>query len=173
MITTFPGKWTPSSIWMVALGLLSATALGISAPSKAATATSSLSVTATVVATCVVSTTPLAFGNYVGSQSDSTATLSITCTNTTPYNVGLGVGLGTSATVTTRKMTGPSAAVLAYALFSDSGRAVNWGSTVATDTVGGTGNGSVQTMTIYGRIAAGLYVAPGAYTDTVTATVTF
>jgi len=160
---------------LAGIGLLGA--LALSAPASptaaAATATATMSVTATVVATCVLSATPLAFGNYTGVQTDSTATLSITCTNTTPYNVGLGVGLSTGATVTTRKMTGPASATLAYALFSDTARTVNWGMTVPTDTVAGTGTGSVQSLTVYGRVAAGLYVAPGAYTDTVTATVTY
>jgi spore coat protein U-like protein len=166
----------PGSRWIRigGLGLLGALVLSLHvASAAAATSNSSFSVTATVVATCVVSATALAFGNYTGVQSDSTATLSMTCTNTTPYNIGLGVGLAPGATVTTRKMTGPLAAVLPYALFSDTDRALNWGNTVATDTVAGTGSGSVQTLTIYGRIASGLYVAPGAYTDTVTATVTY
>jgi len=143
------------------------------ASAPAATTTASIAVSATVVATCVVSASPLAFGNYTGVQSDSTATITLTCTNTTPYNVGLGVGLATGATVMTRAMTGPSAALLPYAMFSDAARTVNWGQTIATDTVPGTGTGSVQTLTAYGRIAAGHYAAPGAYNDTVTATVTY
>jgi len=148
--------------------------LGASAASAlAATTTASIAVSATVVATCVVSASPLAFGNYTGAQSDSTATITLTCTNTTPYNVGLGVGLAPSATVTTRAMTGPSAALLPYAMFSDAARTVNWGQTIATDTVPGTGSGSVQTLTIYGRISTGHYTAPGVYNDTVTATVTY
>jgi spore coat protein U-like protein len=49
----------------------------------------------------------------------------------------------------------------------------NWGNTVGTDTVAGTGNGAAQALTVYGQIAAGLYVTPGSYTDTITATVTY
>lgn len=163
------------SRWIKPIGvaILSGLLFLPAASAMAATATTSIAVSATVVATCVISATPLAFGNYEGLQSDSTATLSITCTNTTPYNVGLGVGLAPGATVTSRAMTGPAGATLPYSMFSDSARTTNWGMTVATDTVAGTGTGSVQTLTIYGRIAAGLYASPGAYTDTVTATVTY
>jgi spore coat protein U-like protein len=70
-------------------------------------------------------------------------------------------------------MTGPGAAVLGYSLFSDAARTVNWGQTIGTDTVTGTGNGSAQAITVYGQATAGQFVAPGAYTDTITATVTY
>jgi spore coat protein U-like protein len=115
----------------------------------------------------------MAFGTYTGALAASTSTVSVTCTNTTPYNVGLSAGTATGATVTTRKMSGPNAALLAYALTSDSAHSVNWGQTVGTDTVAGSGNGSAQALTVYGQVAAGQYVAPGAYADTITATVSY
>ncbi|WP_430385449.1 Csu type fimbrial protein [Blastomonas fulva] len=159
---------------MKALALAGAGLAGLPASTAyAATATTSVSVTATVQATCLISAGSLAFGVYTGLQLDSTATLTVTCTNTTPYNVGLNAGTAVAATVTTRKMTGPTAEVLSYALFQDTGRTVNWGSTVSTDTAVGTGSGAAQPLTVYGRIAASQFVAPGAYTDTVTATITF
>jgi spore coat protein U-like protein len=70
-------------------------------------------------------------------------------------------------------MTGPASALLGYALFSDASRTVNWGQTIGTDTVTGTGNGAAQAITVYGQATAGQFVAPGAYTDTITATVTY
>ena len=70
-------------------------------------------------------------------------------------------------------MTGPATAVLTYGLYQDAAYVTNWGITVATDTKTGTGNGALQGVIVYGRIPAGQYVAPGAYTDTITATVTF
>jgi len=138
----------------------------------AATATTTFQVTATVLSTCLVSATPLAFGNYSGAQTDATSTVSVTCTNTTPYNVGLDAGLSTGATVTTRAMQNGSN-TLGYALYSDSARTVNWGNTPGTDTVAGTGTGLAQTLTVYGRIPAGSLPAPGAYADTITVTVTY
>lgn len=159
---------------------LSAAVLGslalVGAPTSAvaATATTTFAVTATVQATCIVSATPMAFGTYTGALlASTTSTVSVTCTNTTPYNVGLNAGLATGATVTARKMTGPAGALLAYSLFSDSARSINWGQTIGTDTVTGTGNGSAQALTVYGQVAAAQYLAPGAYTDTITATVTY
>lgn len=145
----------------------------VARPADAATATTTFAVTATVQATCLVSASGLAFGVYTGALTSSTSTVSVTCTQSTAYNVGLSAGLATGATVTTRKMTGPSSNVLSYSLFSNSGQTVNWGQTVGTDTVTGTGTGSVQALTVYGQIPAGQYVAPGSYSDTITATITY
>ena len=155
------------------LGLMAGLAcLGLgSAPGEAVTSTTAFNVSATVQATCLISATDLAFGTYTGSAIDATSTISVTCTNTTAYNVGLDAGTGSGALVSSRKMTGPSAATLNYALFSNSARSSNWGNTVGTDTVSGTGNGNAQTLTVYGRVAASQYVQPGAYSDTITATV--
>jgi len=158
----------------VPIAVLAFLVLGIaSKPAAASTATANIAVSATVNANCIISANPLAFGTYTGAQNQATTTLSVTCTNTTPYNVGFSAGLGTGATVTTRKMTGPSSAVLSYGLYSDSGRSVNWGSTVGTDTVTGTGNGSAQAITVYGALPASQYVNPGAYSDTITASIIF
>jgi spore coat protein U-like protein len=158
----------------VSATILGCLALGIASTSAAAaTTTSSFAVTATVQATCLVSATPMAFGTYTGTQATSSSTVSVTCTNTTPYNVGLNAGGATGATVSSRSMSGPGSALLVYSLFSDSARTANWGQTIGTDTVTGTGNGSAQALTVYGQVAAGQYVAPGAYADTITATVTY
>lgn len=159
---------------LIGLGLAGTLALvGPSVPSMAATATTTFQVSATVQATCLISATALAFGTYTGTQTNATSTISVTCTNTTPYNVGLDPGQATGATVTTRKMSGPGGALLPYALYRDSAHTNNWGNTVGTDTQSGTGNGSAQTLTVYGQIAAGQYVTPGSYTDTITATVSY
>jgi spore coat protein U-like protein len=151
-------------------------ALGVgSMPSVAvtATATNTFAVTATVVATCQVSATALGFGNYTGVVHPASSTVSVTCTDTTPYNVGLSAGLATGATVTARSMTGPASALLGYGLFQDAGHTLNWGQTAGTDTVAGIGNGAAQPITVYGQIPASEFVAPGAYADTITATVTY
>jgi spore coat protein U-like protein len=142
-------------------------------PALATTVTTTFAVTATVQSTCLVSATTMAFGTYTGAVATSTSTVSVTCSNTTPYNVGLSAGLATGATVTTRKMTGPASAVLSYGLFQNAGFTTNWGETIGTDTVTGTGNGAAQAITVFGQVAAGQFVAPGSYADTVTATVTY
>jgi spore coat protein U-like protein len=136
------------------------------------TASTTITVTATVAKDCGVSATALAFGNYTGTVNNSTSTITVTCTNTTTYTVGLSAGLASGATVTTRKMQ-YGTFLLPYAMYSNSGRTTNWGNTAATNWVSGTGSGAAQALTVYGRIAANLFVNPGTYTDTITATVTY
>jgi spore coat protein U-like protein len=161
-------------IGAVGAGLLGALALGLpQSPAMAATATTTFQVTATVAATCLISATTLAFGSYTGALVNASSSISVTCTNTTPYNVGLDAGTAAGATVTTRKMTGPASALLNYALYRDAAHAQNWGTTVGTDTVAGTGNGSAQTLTVFGQLPANQFVTPGAYTDTITATISY
>ena len=70
-------------------------------------------------------------------------------------------------------MTGPAAATVAYGIYQDAGHVTNWGKTVGTDTKAGTGNGTAQTLTVYGNILPQTTPAPGAYADTVNVTVTF
>jgi spore coat protein U-like protein len=113
------------------------------------------------------------FGTYSGLQINVTSALTITCTNTTVYNVGLNAGVATGATVTTRKMTGPASATLNYAMFRNSARTLNWGNTVGTDTLSSTGNGSPLLSSVFGQLAAGQSVTPGAYSDTIIVTVTY
>lgn len=151
-----------------------------SAAASAATTTSSFTVQTNVTPACEVSATTLTFADInpllnASTATDATTTISVTCSNTTPYNVGLNAGTGPSATVTTRKMKiGATTDTLNYALYSDSGRVTNWGNTVGTDTVAGTGTGLSQSLTVYGRVPSGQQTAKvGAYADTITVTVTY
>jgi spore coat protein U-like protein len=142
---------------------------------NATTTTSTFTATVTLQASCqVLSGNTLGFGTQgtLTSNTDASANFTVQCTNTTPYNVGLNAGTTAGGTVTTRLMTSGSDTV-AYKLFSDSGRTTNWGNTVGTDTVTGTGNGAQQTLTIYGRVPAQTTPAPATYNDTVTVTVTY
>jgi spore coat protein U domain-containing protein, fimbrial subunit CupE1/2/3/6 len=142
--------------------------------SEGTTATAKFSVAATIVNACNISATNLAFGTYTGTLTNSASTISVLCTNSTGYNVGLDAGKGSGATVAKRRMTGPGGTSLTYELFRNLGRTLNWGNTVGTDTVAGTGSGSVQAIMVYGQIPAGQNDgAPGNYTDTITATITY
>lgn len=156
------------------LAAASALALGLASTAAYAvtTTTTTFQVTANVQATCLVSATPLAFGTYNGTVNNKTSNVNVTCTNTTPYNVGLDAGTSTGATVTTRKMVNGSN-TLGYSLFRDAAQTLNWGNTVGTDTLTGTGNGSSQSLTVYGQIPANQYVTPNSYADTITATVSY
>ena len=157
-------------------GVLSALALSLMPRSAvAATSTATIAVSANVDAACSISATALAFGSYTpASNSDATGALTVNCTNSTVYNVGLNQGTTEGGSTTTRILAGPGAATLNYLLFQDSGRTTNWGDTVNTDTVSGTGTGGNQTITIYGRVPSGQSSpAAGTYTDTITATITY
>jgi len=154
----------------IAVGLCAAA--GVTSAASAGSATANLGISANVVATCTISTSPVAFGTYSGSQVDATGTVTANCITGTAWTIGLGAGTGVGATPSNRKMTS-GADTLSYALFSDSTRSTNWGNAIGVDTVAGTGTGTAQAQTVYGRIAAGPTPAPGSYTDTVIATINF
>lgn len=142
-------------------------------PVQATSSTTPLGVSASVSVTCGMSVTPLAFGSYSGTQLDAATTVSVTCSNGTAYDIGLDAGSATGATVTTRQMGGPSGGLLSYAIYQNTGRTTNWGNTPGTDTVAGTGSGALQTIDIYGHIAAGQFPVSGSYSDTVTVTISY
>jgi spore coat protein U-like protein len=155
-----------SALLATVLGILT---LGLAPTSAvAATTTAPIAVSATVVATCVVSATAMGFGNYTGVVATATSTVTVQCTNTTPYTVALNAGTSSGSSVTARKMTGAAGVYLNYGLFSDAAYLTNFATTASI-----TGNGSGQPITVYGSVPAGQYVAPGSYTDTITATVTY
>jgi len=139
---------------------------------NAGSASADLGVSATVPPACAITVpTPVVFGQYTGSEIKVTGTINANCVSGTPWTIALGPGNGAGATVTNRTMTS-GAFSLAYALYKDAAYSQNWGNT-GSDTVSGTGTGADQPQTVYARIAAGLSPAPGDYTDTVTATITF
>ncbi len=150
------------------------------APAGAATATTSFAVTATVISTCTVSGSLLNFGAAINPVSaslpiDASSTLTVVCTNTTPYTVALDAGThaGGAANFSSRAMISGSES-LAYQLYTTAGRTTVWGDgTGGSSTVGGTGSGSTQSITVHGRLPSLAGVVPGAYTDTVTVTITY
>ena len=137
------------------------------------TYTDTITVTATVLATCTVSASDLNFGNYSGALIDASSAVTVNCTNLTVFNIGLNAGTATGATVTTRKMTSPASATLNYALFRDSARTLNWGNTVGTDTLVSQANGTAVQYGVFGRMAAGQSGNPALYSDTIIVTVTY
>ena len=159
----------------ICLLAIPAAALAYVSPAAASTVSGTLSVSLTIQATCTVaSSSAVAFGTsgLLNSNADNTGTLGVQCSNTTPYVVALDAGAGTGATTTVRKLTN-GAATVNYALYRDSARTLIWGNTSGTDTLAGTGNGSVQSLTVYGRVPVQSTPAPGSYADTVNVTVTY
>jgi spore coat protein U-like protein len=145
-----------------------------SCPVGSSTSQYSFTVSATLVASCNVSATTLNFGSagILSSNVNATSTVTATCTSTSPYNIGLNAGTGSGATVTNRKMTS-GGATMKYSLYSNSARTTNWGNTVGTDTVSGTGSGLGQSYTVYGQVPSQTTPAPATYSDTIVATVTY
>ena len=144
---------------------------------EAATASGTLTVNATVVSACLISNGTLSFGNYdptSASVTNGSTTLTLTCTPGTAYNIGLSAGAGTGATVALRQLTN-GANLLGYKLFRDSGRSLNWGVTIGTDTLSGTTSvvSLTNTITVYGQIPAQQAAVAGSYADTVAITVTY
>jgi spore coat protein U-like protein len=141
----------------------------------AATDTDTLTVTATVIASCDVSPATLAFGNYNPASStplDAASTISLLCTNGTSYDVGLNAGSGSGATIAARKMS-VSGNTLTYSLYTDGARSALWGNTIGSNAVHGTGTGATQSIDLYGRVPINQTSPAGSYTDTVTITVTY
>ena len=126
---------------------------------------------ATAQFTCSISASTMNFGTYTGTLlTPGPSPLTVTCPFLTSYTVALNAGVGAGATTTTRKMTGPGGATLSYQMFQNSSHTTNFGNTVGTDTVAGTGTGGAQTLQIYPQAAAGQNVASGTYSDTITIT---
>ncbi|MFY8114197.1 MAG: spore coat U domain-containing protein [Rhabdaerophilum sp.] len=149
--------------------------LAIVPATHAATATGTLNLSITIIASCTVSApTAINFGSVgsIPANIDQTSTFNVTCSNTTPYTISLGLGGGTGATVASRKMMS-GANLVNYTLYRDAARTQVWGVTTGTDTVAGTGNGAAQAQTIYARVPAQATPALGTYNDAVTITVTY
>jgi spore coat protein U-like protein len=142
---------------------------------NASTATGSFGVSMTIQATCSVqSASDLAFGSQtaITSNLDATGSIVVVCTNSAPYTIGLSAGSGSGASVAARLLTS-SATTVPYTIYRDSAHSQVWGVTPNVDTQGGSGTGSAQTYTTYGRIAAVSNPTVGAYADTVSITVTY
>ncbi len=143
-------------------------------PTGTLTASGSASATATVSSNCTVSSTSISFGTQgiLNSNVDAQGTLSIQCTSALPYAVSLNGGLSGATDPTKRQMTF-SGANIVYGLYQDAARSQPWGSTTGVNTVSGTGTGTTQSITVYGRVAAQTTPKAGTYSDTIIATVTY
>lgn len=159
---------------MIGLGGLAGLVLA-GGSAGATTTTSTFGVTLAITAQCVInSTATLDFGSsgVIQANKDTTSPLVVQCTNTTPYTVALDKGTSTGGSITQRLLINGSATVN-YNLYTNSPGGTLWGDGTNGVTLGGTGNGAAQTITIYGRVPIQTTAAPGTYTDTVTVTVTY
>lgn len=164
-----------------AIGSLGAALLVAAAASAAgATATTAIMVSVTVASSCTVSASPLSFGTYQPGQGALSAhtTLAVLCTRGAPFTITLNAGMG--GTVAQRAMT-MGTNKLGYNLYTTATHAAVWGDgTQSSATVSGTGRGlatgAAIAQTVYGQVPdapSNLSLAPGFYTDTVIATVSY
>lgn len=158
-------------IRIVLAAVLSLMTLAIAAPPAAASC---------VLCTCSIDATPVAFGAALDpvttSAVNANGAVTVTC-GPLGLLVGYDVRLsrGASGSYASRTLTS-GADTLAYNLFTDAARTIVWGdggggSSVVSDSfLIGLGNTS-RTHIVYGRIPALAGATPGAYVDTITATV--
>jgi spore coat protein U-like protein len=164
----------------LATAAFAAAALFGAVEAQAGTATSNLTVTATVPSVCVMTPGTLAFGSYdpVGANAtaplNATGTFTVACTKNTAYTVTLGLGSNSASAIgTTRAMKDPgTAAFLSYEIYTTTARTAVWNTT---NTVTGTAATTAPiTLTAYGQVPSGQSVpAATGYTDTVVSTVNF
>lgn len=133
-----------------------------------------------------VSATALAFGNYdpaVATPKDNTSTVTVAGTVTglgilVTLSFTISLDAGSAGNITSRQMVGPVGATpLGYNLYTTNARSTVWGLNSVSDSYSALATlGGVTTLrphTVYGRIPAAQYVAPGAYSSTITVTVTY
>ena len=140
------------------------------------TKTAQFQVSVTIVGECnAITPLPVNFGANVGAAFtqpiNAEAQISVLCTANTPYSIALNGGLyGTPVS----RLMDSAGTKLSYGLFSDAARITYWGDGTTGVRVSGTGNGSTQSITVYGQLPVpGAVPKPGTYTDTVTATLTY
>lgn len=148
----------------------------------AGSATSSMSLSASVSDNCTISAGALSFGAYdpsvanASSPLDGSASISVLCTLGAAASVELGQGsnadAGSSDAAPLRRLADGSGNFLSYALDQDASHMVLWGNTSGTGSAQ-TGTGASESITVYGRIAAAQNVPSGSFTDSVLATINF
>jgi len=150
---------------------------GLTMPAYAATlATGSLAVTAQVSASCTVSTTDLAFGEYAhadaASASNKTATITSSCTVGSGGIIKLSDGANATAGGVRRMVHFSNAdSFLEYSVSNIAAAGTKWDDTTGVDY---TGTGGDVNSIAYGQIMAGQNLAVvGTYTDTLVVTVNY
>ena len=142
-----------------------------------ATSTTPLSVSITIGGSCSVSGSTITFPTVLslGANVDATGSFTVGCNLFVPYNVGLDAGAWRSDVANRKMKGGTGAQFVNYALYRDAARTQNWGQTIGSDTITGTGFAPffVNTHTIYARVPAQVTPANGGYLDNVRIIVTY
>jgi len=149
--------------------------------SMAASTSTNVGVTTTVIANCTVTSTPIAFGNYdslSATPTTATGSVALTCSQGTAPSVAVGDGGNFLAT---RRMT-DGTSFLPYSIYRPTattpgatcaGAATDYPNTTPGLALPAAPSTAPRTFNLCGSIAAGVSVPVGSYTDTVLATITF
>lgn len=139
---------------------------------QAATATATLSVSASIAGACTVGGAAMAFGAYSSASASTTnSNIQVTCTNGTNATVSLSQGNNNNRVPSAgSRALANGTNYLGYEIYTDSGFSTVWNAANAQPI---SSTGAPITLTAYGRIPSGQNPATGSYNDTVTITVTF
>ncbi len=132
-------------------------------------------VSADVQSSCEVDAAALDFGSIphaITAPVDRETDLSVRCTASTAYSIRLDNGMGAGASGPADRRMSFGLNTIRYGLYQNSSRTTPWGDTLSND-LEGTGAGTDQTYTIYGRIHAGQNLVAGIYSDAVIITVEY
>ena len=153
------------------------------AVAHAETSTGNLDVSATILTSCSVSASAMAFGVVVpGTDKDTEAVVSVLCTSGTTYTLDVGDGVyqistGGSTDNLYRRQMGSAANRLPYVLYQEVGRVTEIAASVANTNfvTSQVSDGLTKTYSLYGRVIGteSSTSPPGAYSDTVIITVAF
>ncbi len=133
-------------------------------------------VNANVINDCTINIGNLAFPNssFLSGPVRTTTSLTTRCSLNTAYKVTFGSGTTSGNTTTARKMIGgPSSELVAYQISNALDGASLGDGNGGTVVISGTGTGATQNQTVFGLVPAQTTPTPGAYKDTVVATVWF
>ncbi|MBR8161927.1 spore coat protein U domain-containing protein [Burkholderia vietnamiensis] len=166
---TFGGNTTSINTGFYLLG--APTCPSLTSPSG----TFPFTVTANVVNNCNITASNVSFGTASVLSKALAATGSITaqCTNGDAWKIALNGG--SSGNVAARQMQrSGGGGVINYGLYTDAGHSTLWGDgTAGSSTATGVGTGTSQVVTVYGSVPVQTTPAPGNYSDTITATISF
>jgi spore coat protein U-like protein len=176
-------RWPWSSPSVFLIRVIACLLAGAPVVAQAGTSTAVLSVSIVITASCTINPATLTFAPTPGTSLVTTAvngssTVLVTCTSGSPYSIAM--DNGSNASGSQRRMISGSN-FLNYNLYVDPAHTLPWSTATGAGTCTttgncylGTGNGSPQSIDIYGVVPVTATAPPsGTYTDTVTMTITF
>ncbi|CAN7185071.1 spore coat U domain-containing protein [Trinickia sp. LjRoot230] len=151
----------------------------LTAPTCASLTTSNgtlpFSVNATVLNDCFISATNVSFAatGVLDAARGATGSITAQCTNGDAWRIALNGGGSSNVASRSMQRVGGGGAV-SYQLYLDAAHTSPWGDgSAGTAMATGVGTGNQQVVNVYGLVPAQATPAPGNYSDTITATISF